>query len=701
MIVTCEGCETNFHVEDRLIKPSGSKVRCSKCRHVFTAYSPAAIAELEEPLILSDELPSPRTPQEGGGLTEIESKIDALFAQDQPVAGADSSDQEPELLEVDDLLPEDGLSAEPSTAETLSDDLQLDLDFGPDLEKEEVGPDAAAGDDLASLDELGIDLESLEHLDDAAAPIAEASEGAAERAEPELDLDFKALGLESGKEEVSEPAATELEADPAGAATGISAGSAAPEAPAAEQTAGESELDLTDLEAMLEGDLQGLEPKAFEAVEGTELQLETEAATPDIHEEARDFEELDLTPIAGEPILSADSVDAAGGLEAEIDLTPDVQSDAGVEPAPAPPVEPAEDVLDFSDITSILEATPAPAAEDAAELVPEFDLLSEEGQPAAAPSAAPLASEAQEDLMLDIETLLEEGEKAEAPAAQVTADANEELDMDLGVEIAQAAAGDLEIEIEPVDDGVEPPALEAQAAAAAALASSSAAAADDITPAEVPGADAAEATSVLELESATAAAAAAAMVAEAPRRSRVPKLLVVVLGVLVLAVAAIVVPRSLDINIPFLSDLEIPLLGKISQSQPEDTAGNLKMTPLPENLTAEFIDNPNAGRLCVVRGQVRNNYEHPRSAIRVTAKLYTKDKALAKSTTVFAGNVLSNQELASQDMGAIAARLKNKDGANNANVGVKPGRSIPFMAVFDNLPGNLDEYSVEVAGSSK
>jgi hypothetical protein len=32
---------------------------------------------------------------------------------------------------------------------------------------------------------------------------------------------------------------------------------------------------------------------------------------------------------------------------------------------------------------------------------------------------------------------------------------------------------------------------------------------------------------------------------------------------------------------------------------------------------------------------------------------------------------------------------------------VKPGAAIPFMAVFDSLPGNLDEYSVEVAGSSK
>ncbi|MCU0602224.1 MAG: DUF3426 domain-containing protein [Desulfobacterales bacterium] len=154
-------------------------------------------------------------------------------------------------------------------------------------------------------------------------------------------------------------------------------------------------------------------------------------------------------------------------------------------------------------------------------------------------------------------------------------------------------------------------------------------------------------------------------------------------------------------DIPYLSDLEIPFLGKIFQSEPEDTAGNLKIAPAPESVTAEFVDNAGAGRLCVVKGQVRNAYDHPRSFIRVTAKLYDKNKAVAKTATVYAGNVLARPELAGQDLAAISARLKNKNGANNLNVGVKPGAAIPFMVVFDGLPDNLDEYSVEVAGSSK
>jgi hypothetical protein len=69
-------------------------------------------------------------------------------------------------------------------------------------------------------------------------------------------------------------------------------------------------------------------------------------------------------------------------------------------------------------------------------------------------------------------------------------------------------------------------------------------------------------------------------------------------------------------------------------------------------------------------------------------------------TTVFAGNVISKAELSGQEIGAISARLKNREGANKLNVGIRPGTSIAFMIVFDALAENLDEFSVEVAGSS-
>jgi len=38
MFITCEQCRTTFQLDDSRIKPSGIKVRCSQCRHVFRAY---------------------------------------------------------------------------------------------------------------------------------------------------------------------------------------------------------------------------------------------------------------------------------------------------------------------------------------------------------------------------------------------------------------------------------------------------------------------------------------------------------------------------------------------------------------------------------------------------------------------------------------------------------------------------------------
>ena len=55
MIITCEACSTQFVLDDALIKPEGSKVKCSKCQHIFTAFPP------DHPNV---EVPDEPTPQD-------------------------------------------------------------------------------------------------------------------------------------------------------------------------------------------------------------------------------------------------------------------------------------------------------------------------------------------------------------------------------------------------------------------------------------------------------------------------------------------------------------------------------------------------------------------------------------------------------------------------------------------------------------
>jgi len=53
MVVQCESCLTEFNINESLLKDEGSKVRCSRCRHVFTAY-PSAPVPTVEPVESSD-----------------------------------------------------------------------------------------------------------------------------------------------------------------------------------------------------------------------------------------------------------------------------------------------------------------------------------------------------------------------------------------------------------------------------------------------------------------------------------------------------------------------------------------------------------------------------------------------------------------------------------------------------------------------
>jgi predicted Zn finger-like uncharacterized protein len=43
MVIQCESCLTEFNLDESLLEEEGSKVRCSRCRHVFTAYPSASV----------------------------------------------------------------------------------------------------------------------------------------------------------------------------------------------------------------------------------------------------------------------------------------------------------------------------------------------------------------------------------------------------------------------------------------------------------------------------------------------------------------------------------------------------------------------------------------------------------------------------------------------------------------------------------
>lgn len=49
MIIECEKCHTKFNLEENLLRKTGSKVRCSSCKHVFTAFPLEEELQVEQP----------------------------------------------------------------------------------------------------------------------------------------------------------------------------------------------------------------------------------------------------------------------------------------------------------------------------------------------------------------------------------------------------------------------------------------------------------------------------------------------------------------------------------------------------------------------------------------------------------------------------------------------------------------------------
>jgi predicted Zn finger-like uncharacterized protein len=729
MIVTCEGCEKKFHLDEHRLKPSGSRVRCKVCQHVFVAYPPPVDGEVTETINLTDELPAGSTERAAAGADDLALKGDALFPEEGAALEGDLSSSMPAAG--DDITAQDLLATV-----TLPEDLQLSLnadlaaeDLPPaDQEPPPAGglpaeealsaltaeidfePEAAAAAELPLeaesplADELELNLAELDS-DGGPAPEPEPVAAAADD-QLELDLDLDALALEdNGAAGGAAPDAALAEAvettetsdaeDPPGDAVPaeleLALDDAAPavdletDARTAAKDPGVDELDLSDLEAMLEG-ATGSAPKSPAGSEDVDLELELNSeVAADLPAEEK-TQELDLEAITRDLENEASEAPAGGHAEEELDLDFELESEEASLDASATAgaaAEPAADELDFSGMADILESGDKPPAEAGSEISDLDLMLEDEAAPAAARAAGEEESQTQRDLLADIEALLKEEDEPEKSAAP-------------------AEASDMEIEFETAD-GHPPEELFGGAAAQAH---------SDRPPAEQPAteefatdeftrSDVGGATNVLDLDPAEEAVPEAYDAAPARSGSRRP--LLAVLAAAVLGLAALVLLPFFGVSIPYLSELgiQVPGIGTLFKAEPEDPAGNLKMIPLAEKISAEFVENATAGRLCVVRGEIRNTYDHPRSAIRVTSKLYTQDKAVAKTASVYAGNLLSPEELATLDLIAINNRFTAKTGTNNSNANIQPGGVVPFMVVFSNLPANLDEYSVEVAGSLK
>jgi hypothetical protein len=477
------------------------------------------------------------------------------------------------------------------------------------------------------------------------------------------------------------------------------------------------ELDLAELEEMIEKaentplpqdsveddaefDLElDLDP-AFDAVEE-----KTKAAAPD---DVEITDDLDLTGL--DELLEEDAVEEPAVQRSAESESSAVQMDLTDEPTLANEEAGAVALDDMLEL-----AQEEPEAEGvSAESTEEFDLEFDSDESNAADTSIEVPKTAaiddNEDAEFDLSNLDDMLELAEEPSGDASQAEDDDLDLQFDLEempgpdtetgavIAADTAGDLEFEVEEETDHVAAPAAAAVTAAGEDAAADTFGMGDLSEDEKALDADSDETfTQTEEME-----AAALAETAKKQSGGLMRALFVLVLLVAVGA-GALFAARYLGIDIPYLDKVKgvkIPYVSDLLGPKAED-AGNLKIAIDEKDVNGRFVNNEKLGALYVVSGQVKNEYDNPRSSIRVTGKIYSKGRKLELEKTVYAGNVLSDSDLGVIDQAGIDQKLQNRFGQERKNLDVKKGATVPFMIVFSNLPKNPDEYTVEVAGSQK
>jgi predicted Zn finger-like uncharacterized protein len=290
MIVTCEACFTSFNVNDELIKPSGSKVRCSKCHKVFTAYPP--IPEditPPQPTELSDKSTdiSLAQPLFGKIFKDIDefdfSELDKLLQEDNKTKPeipfpSPQADSPPELFLTSSDPSEPLTDSEASDELTESDLSDISLDMpeikdwqdqpGSDFETP-VLMDTKASDDLSdkadetleqALSEISFD-ETFGGAEDQPAGVKLESEIAVASSEPEpqeFSLDDFEESLEMDFTDISLISATETESS-ADQKTGASESAIKPDHKPEDAVFSEhTRIGFNDIEALDMTDIEGL-----------------------------------------------------------------------------------------------------------------------------------------------------------------------------------------------------------------------------------------------------------------------------------------------------------------------------------------------------------------------------------------------------------------------------------------------------------
>jgi predicted Zn finger-like uncharacterized protein len=177
---------------------------------------------------------------------------------------------------------------------------------------------------------------------------------------------------------------------------------------------------------------------------------------------------------------------------------------------------------------------------------------------------------------------------------------------------------------------------------------------------------------------------------ESRRSSRIP----VVLGLLLLVGA---VYAALLFFAPGILPESLNVL-KPGQKETGGDSGARRLSF--EGVKGGFVQKDQGKQRFVIQGVVVNRYPGPRSLIRVEASILDAKGRTVTSRQAYAGNPFTQGELAGRPMTFLQEGMDRREGKEKQNVGIASGGGVPCMVVFQDLPEDISEFTVEAVGSS-
>jgi len=128
---------------------------------------------------------------------------------------------------------------------------------------------------------------------------------------------------------------------------------------------------------------------------------------------------------------------------------------------------------------------------------------------------------------------------------------------------------------------------------------------------------------------------------------------------------------------------------------PPAPAGGINFSEVRERFLKNLIV---GGDILVIQGTAVNDFDYSVSKVKVKGKILDNAGKILGETEVFAGNILTDDELVKLTDKEIVADLSKPDGSDVSNVSIAPKGKIPFMVTFINPPKEVDEFIIELVG---